>query len=207
MATPAEYLAENPMNGGTLYYPGALTDVDPFAVFGFFGLDRFIYTDFAIAPEEMNELFRTLGSTTPEPLQPRDFQAQDWEAFMHPSCPRNPDGATMGMKTSFSRRGRSGASFEYLKTEGVGTYSVLVRDPIRRPTVVVLQDHGMGGNWTTFGGDRELFQIAQQNDALPLFLYVAQNTQAWPGYQQITNYADAAGAMHAHPRALFSQAL
>ena len=50
------------------------------------------------------------------------------------------------------------------------------------PFAILLQDHGYGGNWTSFGAKGELFRCAAANEALPEWLLVADNTTTWPDY-------------------------
>lgn len=90
----------------------------------------------------------------------------------------------------------------FLGTEGIGTYGVLVRAGWR-PNFVVLQDHGLGGNWNSFGAGGLLEASARQLAALPELLLVAENTRPWEGYTQISDGCAYPGQLHTHRRAVF----
>ena len=78
------------------------------------------------------------------------------------------------------------------------------------PYGILLQDHGMGGNWTKFGyseeADTPLFALANASKAFPNWALVGDNTNCWPSYDldpsDISNAVEV-GAMHAHIRHLF----
>lgn len=51
---------------------------------------------------------------------------------------------------------------------------------------MLVQDHGYGGNWTSFGSGGALHQLAVRYDALPkwiLFGLRYGGTIPWPGYR------------------------
>jgi hypothetical protein len=74
------------------------------------------------------------------------------------------------------------------------------------PYAIVLQDHGLGGNWATtkFGGrDSRLYQLAAESKCCPLWLVVGdENTEAWPGYS-VWSQPDRPTGMHGHCRRLY----
>lgn len=59
---------------------------------------------------------------------------------------------------------------------------------------LLLQDHGFGGNWSHFGGDGYLFQLAAQY-AKPKWLFVAKSTIVWAGYRKSSS-SDIGGGNH-----------
>jgi hypothetical protein len=63
---------------------------------------------------------------------------------------------------------------------GVGTLAVAAKT-MGTPDVIVLQDHGMGGNWDQFGGPSRLYETAQTHGCPP-YVFLAENTEGWPGY-------------------------
>ena len=64
---------------------------------------------------------------------------------------------------------------------------------------VLLQDHGFGGDWGSFGQNGYLFQLAARF-AKPKWLLVANNTEAWAGYRRRSS-SEIGGANH-HERFL-----
>jgi hypothetical protein len=71
------------------------------------------------------------------------------------------------------------------------------------PYAILLQDHGFGCNWTTFGGQESPLWhlIACTKKYSPPWLLVADNTRMWPGYHQVSNTGGRVG-QYGHPRAL-----
>ncbi len=76
----------------------------------------------------------------------------------------------------------------------------------RSPFAVVIQDHGYGGNWTTFGGENSPLYTFQRKpqQAFPRWLLVAENTDPWPGYYEASDPTPPAG-MGPHRRKLYRQ--
>jgi len=87
--------------------------------------------------------------------------------------------------------------------DGIATYDALFCQAHSTPPAyaIVLQDHGFGGNWTHFGGDSLLWQLAAARP--PPWLLVADNTQAWPAYERVSS--PDTGGMHGNARALFQR--
>jgi hypothetical protein len=86
--------------------------------------------------------------------------------------------------------------------DGVATFDALFcQSDGNPPYAVVVQDHGFGGNWTTFGGDGSPLWSLARRGALPKWLLVADNTTPWPDYQVASNTD--CGGMNASPRRLF----
>ncbi|MCE9614887.1 MAG: hypothetical protein K8T26_11460 [Lentisphaerae bacterium] len=208
--TPDEYLTNQRPNGGVLYYPGAGTDSGPFRLFaGAAGVATIVYADYMTTRNDAEAFFAQIaGEATVqiEGMKPGDFGAEAWDDFW-PNNPASrshatPDGA-FALQARFSAvPGGPPIRFIYLATEAIQTFTILVRARIK-PTVVVLQDHGFGCNWDRFGKDGQLWKAAKGTKALPELLLVAENTDSWDGYIQLTEYAPCGGQMHAHSRALF----
>ena len=76
------------------------------------------------------------------------------------------------------------------------------------PDIIVLQDHGLGGNWggQVFGyaedSTAKLYGINKVSGNMPPFIYVGENTNPWPEYIQITDFEGSYGSA-GHRRALF----
>ena len=94
-----------------------------------------------------------------------------------------------------------------LGAEAIQTYRVLWKKPGTVPDAIVLQDHGFGGNWTTFGARGRLYQYANPYH-LPRRLYISINTYPWPGFIAGSCLGDGEGQdeEHEHPRAVYVRA-
>ena len=209
MPPPREYVRANQAlfhDGLVVYYPGSGIDRDPFHTFETCRNPVFIHADYMTTEDQVhNEVLGQTGWRIAEvgDLNPGHFGMRCWDDFWanHPESVRsaNPDTA-FGIRASLVSSDGNRATFIFLHTDGIGTYRVLTR--LGRVDVVVLQDHGFGLNWDKFGANGALHQSAARH--LPRWLYVAADTDPWPGYTRVTDYTcydD--GQMHGHQRALF----
>lgn len=201
----------------TLYYPGAGEDFGPFKLFSrYSAISTVIYCDYQYGSfintageagirEELNE-YKVVSEGG---LSPTSFGQKSWEEFW-PAVPNSRGFA--------SPRGAFGAwallclcpketgvikmiNFIYLCTEATQTYDILFVKRKIKPMAVVIQDHGLGGGWTVFGGKSKLYDIARS--ALPPLLYLSDNTNVWPGYKRVSDCGEPEG-MHGNKRALYS---
>lgn len=69
----------------------------------------------------------------------------------------------------------------YLSTDAITAYLKLFNQE-RPPFINVLQDHSMGGNYTTFGRHGLLDRISLKHNINAPYLYVASNTRPWGNY-------------------------
>ena len=212
---PNEYIVTTPeLNGSVLYYPGSGTDSGPVKLFG--GnteLSTVIYCDYELNQDDAHRFVCNIEGFVAGPineLRPADFDARDWNAFWpkNPSATRHHNSRTaFGIKTTLSNKCERKFDFIFLGTEEVQTYAILLHAGIY-PNIVVLQDHGSGGNWTSFGAGGELEKIAirhgRVDGIMPDFLFVAEGaTQPWDGYQQVSDFALYKGQWHSYKRAIF----
>ena len=81
-------------------------------------------------------------------------------------------------------------------------------DGTPEPFMIVVQDHGSGGNTDEFGRidwfgrNGSLKRIARQCGQLPQWLLVAKNTEPWEDYEDCGADAEV-GGMWKHPRRLY----
>jgi hypothetical protein len=192
-----------------LYYPGARVDTEPFTLFcEHGGIPVFLYCDYLLPVSDARRFVRELPGVSVEDmgdLAPADLGVEDWsQIWPTDEASRqfaNPSTAYALCASLVSETGRR-VFFGYFGTEGVQTLHRLRACGIA-PAVVVAQDHGFGGNWTTFGGGESPLLNAALG-APPRFLYVGQGTEPWPEYEQVTDFCLRSGAEHALPRALFA---
>jgi hypothetical protein len=227
--TPAEYLYQagsnrwGPLGGAILFYPGGFTDTGPLELLinarfhGEGDLLGFpvtaIYVDAVASPNQVGEFCdaimqrfsadgyqRTLlqpdhfGKTRAD-FYPKErdpyFAAIDNYAGHYPI----PDDLYFGERVSFPS---IQLSLIYLKAEAIQTYRILQSLQIY-PNIVVLQDHGYGGQFATYYGDSLLYRAAKSK---PNFLYIEQGQEMWPGFVQASTPHIDHGQMHDYPRVL-----
>ncbi|MYB34117.1 MAG: hypothetical protein F4X92_03110 [Gammaproteobacteria bacterium] len=88
--------------------------------------------------------------------------------------------------------------------DGIATYDALYcqADGTPSPYLVVLQEHGFGGNYDSFGQGGLLEQIASKCNVWPKWLLVADNTDIWDGYEKTLSLGER-GGQHNHERNLY----
>lgn len=201
-------------DGEVLYYPGCGSDYGPLVHFAqTTKLKAVVYVDYLLKVADIKAMLHTAcrGLHIPVPerfsvLRPRQLGVADWSHFWHES-PRSKQffGPTHGTGFQCQLELPSGtASFVFLRTEGHQTYANLLNTPLQ-PSIVVLQDHGFGCNWTNFGDESPMFEAAERQRSLPRKLFVAEGTRPWPGYHQTGDYDYQRGQMHNFARAVFER--
>ena len=74
--------------------------------------------------------------------------------------------------------------FLHVQCEAVWLYWKLWVETVRHaPYGILLQDHGYGGNWTSFGRDGALYTLARKSEVLPRWLLSETHT-AWPEFRR-----------------------
>lgn len=197
-----------PRQGLVLYYPGAGMDYGPLQHFALnLDLAVAVYVDCLGKPDMIRDMLRSVSPAVPElrPVAPQDLGCRTWADFW----PEDPSSLLAGPSCAFGVQcdlrihpGRS-TRLIYLATEGHQTFGRLLGTALQ-PDLVVLQDHGFGGNWCDFGGDSPMHRMAQAAGTLPRWLFSADgNTRVWPGYEAIGEPILLAGQMHHYPRTLY----
>lgn len=172
----------------TVFYPGAGGDVHDVAIFADHGISRFVHADYLEAPDLSDALEENHFSVLhAQQLTFRDlidignfseserFNAVNWQAFANADTVRN------GVSRCYVfKSGRNILTLLQIFGEAHWVYEQVFAKRNRAAFGVLLQDHGMGGGWTQFGGHSTLYTMAQSH--LPEWLVVGENTQAWPGY-------------------------
>ena len=95
----------------------------------------------------------------------------------------------------------------FIGGDGHATYDALYgqNDGTPPPFLVVIQDHGMGGNYARFGAGGLLECIAHKCDVKPQWLLVGERGdkfEPWSGYRD-SGCPGEPGGMHGIPRRLY----
>ncbi len=209
---------ENSEVGNTLYYPGAFEDSSPLELFAMnSSIKKFIYTDYCPQRPNVKEMLNQLDDweiLKYEHIEPDFFGQQHWNNFMpnFRMLKRLNINIGEGWGSKYlliNTMTKKEIEFIYLGTDGIETVNVLIPYGYK-PDIIVLQDHGYGGNYSTFGlkenGEpSELSQYLAERGKLPTYLFASLGdaTTIWPGYHQITDPIICKGALHQNERALF----
>lgn len=171
-----------------VYYPGAGHDFGVLTHFAqHHGTSTFVFTDYNPEAARPSAIVDALGAwkvTAQEKITPASFDASHWKDFWfdHPNAHDfNSPREAFGTRFTLTRGPEENITLYYLCTDGIGTLQLTI-NKMGIPDVVVLQDHGMGGNWDRFGGHSLLFETACANGDRPPFIFLAENTEIWPGY-------------------------
>lgn len=198
--TIIEYPSENDLElqEGYFFYPGGRFDYDPILkIIELSKINRFVYCDY-----DCNVGIELLAGDKFELIEEQeigpdflDNHLVNWEQYWHPEAVNNYQGPDNSFAKKFTYRyiqKNSIIELIYFKTEALGTYKLLCEN-WGVPAVLRLQDHGLGGYWTTFGGDNLFYQLAIGLNSFPKYIlkpldYAIQGiydnviTQIWPGY-------------------------
>jgi hypothetical protein len=221
---PREYLfgkkgaAFGPQGVANLFYPGGFTDHGPLdLLLGHYQSVESVsngvvavYVDYWMTFEALEEFIQNIGmryqaecSLSIE-LTCQDFGVNSISAFYPKTWTEDQVGFYLDSKqTHLGFRYFFPAinlTLIYLKAEAIETYKLLQKNKIY-PNLVVLQDHGgYGGAWTDFGGDSALYKSAKVK---PKYLYVADNTRTWPGYNKVSDGFCDEGQAHRFIRSIY----
>jgi hypothetical protein len=212
-----------------VYYPGSGTDGHPVQLFGSTHCAHcFVYADYDVTQDALEKQladprlgFRGYHSLGRVQLSERDLVPNGWIAHVQldevPPDPyrfaavaARPFGFLEVLERDQGRDDNHGArriAILFLGADGIATYDALFcqGNGVPPPFTVVLQDHGFGGNYNRFGQGGLLERIARRCNVFPQWLLVAENTQAWGGYQRVPNVDGDHGGMHNAQRFLYER--
>lgn len=201
-------------NSRVLFYPGAGEDISPALRFAEIGaIDTVLYCDYINrAPRAVFDDLAMMGRYHGREV--RDVRASElgqrcradfFPALRHRWGRRDDDEANPVIGSVMEMRSYScdawPITFIYLDTEAIQTYIHVWGVAGLAPLIVVVQNHGRGGLWTSLGGDCLMYTAAS---LLPHFLYIGDiGSEAWPNYRQISRAALDARSMHRSQRTLW----
>lgn len=228
MDTLVEFLHHNSDLGKTMFYPGSYEDFGMIETFvEESSIDCFVFMDYIDQRFDFPRVSRCMPNMrirSWRELQPQDFGVQTWDDFWydHPQSRDfgQPENAYAYVYDCISPRSRKEFKLYYLGTDAIGTYEVLFNHGII-PDVILIQDHGFGGQWQQYKydvnsepgsyGDSFLFQFALNHNCLPKYLFSQhwddehETPDPWPGYVQVTEPIALGGDMHTFKRSLYKR--
>lgn len=213
--------------GRTVYYPGAGDDGHAVKAFGSSHVAHcFIYVDFDY---DRHQLFQRLDSqqfgfkgyrsvvrcdVTRQDLLPRQWHPQIHIGLNYPEFAmqaiRNPFAVFEVLERTADfddDHGPERLAILFIAGCGYATFHALYsQNRSFVPYGLLLQDHGFSGNPDRFGAGGLLEKLAKNDNKLPTFLLVGDNTDGWEGYRRIDGLESEPGGMHAQPRSLYFRA-
>lgn len=205
---------------GYCFYPGGGVDWSPIFRYADSDLfDFFIYADYWVTSNTViGDLAARLNGfqiIDTEQLGPGTTKGflREWVDYYEPGADwGDPNNGYLLKVRLLTPMGRT-ITLYYFGTEAIGTIRILTAS-LGRPLMVVVQDCGLGGYWTSFGGESLMYQALvryigpPQNQKvlsrfLPRFIYVAEGTEAWPNYVECSELEEQTHDMHGVPKRLF----
>jgi hypothetical protein len=195
-----------------VYYPGAFADFETLEFFmDFTEVNEVYFCDYWAKSEWDNivsEFLRIMGENVSlikvADYYPAHFGLSKWADFWHQDCSEVADIDNCSFVSEYKvKRGNRELKLYYFGTEAIGTYDVLLGLKLRMD-VVVCQDHGLGGLWTSFCEGSLLHDIAKRRKFLPKYLMVGCDQNPWSGYSQCIPDFGKFG-LHQLPRGLYKR--
>jgi hypothetical protein len=93
----------------------------------------------------------------------------------------------------------------YLGADGIATYDALFGNHILQPHLLVLEDHGFGGNYDKFGRGGLMEKIAKMTGIYPKMILCGKLTNIWDGYSKVDDVESVFGGMHHSERELYKR--
>lgn len=101
-------------------------------------------------------------------------------------------------------RGAKHFAITFLFADGIATYyQLFVREYAKAPWLFLLQDHGFGCNYDSFGRGGILAEIIQTSQCHPAFVLCADNTFIWKDFQKVPCVESLCDYFH-NPRTLYA---
>ena len=197
----------------TLFYPGAGYD---FSTIQFFmensNVKNFYYSDYmnldinseTVLTELINWFYNwDYKIIRHSEIYPIFFNENNWDNFWYPS-----EEARFGSNLELSfitkyiieKEGKTWNLY-YFGTEAIATFKVLLKNIICID-ILVTQDHGLGGCWTSFCHDSLLEKIAKEYNMLPEI--ILSGGEPWNDYQETSDWFGKFG-MHKAQRKLWKR--
>lgn len=205
-----------------LFYPGSGDDGNPVKNFTHM-VHIFLYVDYGLTRNDLERELADSGFLGYHLLDSIDFHESDlipdgWMPHIHLAehkpTPFSENTKAYCFMKIFERdsdrddsHGSSRFAVIFIGADGIASYDALFCNGygINPPFILVLQDHGFGGNYDRFGAGGLLEKIAMRTHVFPEYLLVARNTKPWGGYEQIPSMQPVFGGMHQTQRFLYQR--
>lgn len=192
------------LSGRLVYYAGSALDGEVIKTFNTaHAAHTYIYVDYMLQKERVVNHIKGRGLLGYKVYHLREFDlnnlkiSDEHQETMH-AIEKERDALTndfsineYGLLAIFERlpefnenHGAERIALIYLSTDAVTAYLKLFNKE-RAPFINVLQDHSMGGNYTTFGRHGLLEKISIKHSIKPLYSYVGSNTRPWSNYARL----------------------
>jgi hypothetical protein len=223
-----EFLKDVPDLGSTFFYPGSYEDFGMIETFvEKSSIDCFIFVDYIDQRFDLDRVSNCLPNyriKSCREIFPSYFHAEKWDEFWfdHPQSRDfgQPENAYAYLYELISPVSGKKFKLYYLGTDAIKTYEVLFNFGLI-PDVILLQDHGFGGQWRQFkvypdseygpAEESYLYTLVMKLGKPPKYLFAQhwdgefETISPWPEYIQVTDPIALGGDMHGFKRCLFKK--
>lgn len=190
-----------------VFYPGSGHDGHAVELFAeSHCAHTFIYADYMLGEKEItNQIddekngFKGYRTIVRKQLQMHDLTPQGWVPHMPPV--QYNDWVKMAAPYGFleilereekfdANHGAKRIAILFLGADAIATFDALFCQRRNRgPFAILLQDHGFGGGYTSYGEQGNLRKLARKFNIKPTYLLTALNTAVWNGYEAVKDLA------------------
>ena len=192
------------MSHRVLYYPGPSFEAQPIRTFNnAHFLHTYVYADYGVTREsflekiQKDEAFRGYKLIDLKELSEKDLVPNGWSQHVMPTRPYS-GFSEPARKDPFcylcvldripeydDTHGAERFVLMYLAADGFATYDALFANSGKAPTILVMQDHGFGGNYDQYDKGHLLNEIAEKSHVFPEYILCAEESTLWNGYKEI----------------------
>jgi hypothetical protein len=194
------------LSSRVVFYPGSGTDGQPVKLFGStHSAHCFVYADYGLRQESLEVAieyrpFRGYRSLKRFVLREEHLVPNGWRPHVsaeelrqlaphfrqHGRIADRPFGFVQVLQRNDDLDDAHGASrlaILFLGADAVAAFDALFcQSEGRAPFALVVQDHGLGGNYSSFRRNGLLAKVAERAGCFPTHLLVAQGHREWAGY-------------------------
>lgn len=222
----SKFNAQDFFGSRVVFYPGSGSDGHPVKVFGStHSAHCFVYADYGITQKDLERAldgpqgFNGYHSLARLSLQQNQILPSGWSPTLSSeeleqvknSCFSRGLGVTPYAFLEVLERdsgldddhGAERLAILFLCADGIATFDALFCQPESQSLFALLiQDHGVGGNYDSFGPLGLMSQLAQRGGRFPQYLLCEQRS-AWTDYSQVPNSGLDVGGCWRSERYLF----
>lgn len=216
------------LNSRIMYYPGPSLDGHGVRVFASsHSAHCFVHADYGLFQQDVERELQPIGRgfkgyhpVARIALTESDLTPYSWKTHIEPHeihgdpllfnrVAYSPFGIFHVEERDFDlddSHGPERFAFLHIGADGFATYDALFcqNDDVKQPFAVLVQDHGLGGNYDKFGrGGLLELMVHRANKELPPWILVADNTRVWDGYRKVEDVEGDPGGQRHHVRFLY----
>jgi len=202
-----EFNIREVLKNRTLFYPGAGSDGFPIKIFNKSGfINTFIYADYGMSNlEKRKELesdsaFKGYHLLEFKELSEKELAPSGWRRHYNLNREQFDEMIRMRSTSGYAflsiyerdkdyddSHGNERFAVIYIGGDGIATYDALYINNNISPTVYLLQDHGFGCNYNSFGKNSIQEELIVKNKNYPEYVYSHQEDNIYNRYEKIND--------------------